>query len=66
MLLNLLLEKLYGHRSDLEFMMRVHKTHYSGNPKKLSDQYESCLCNIQAYELMLQQNSNGTVPGKMS
>jgi hypothetical protein len=66
MLLHLLLEKLYGHRSDLEFMMSVHQTHYPENPKKLSDQYASCLCNIQAYELMLQQKNSGIVPGKMS
>lgn len=66
MLLHLLLEKLYGHRSDLELMMKVHQTHYPGNPKKLSDQYASCLYNIRAYEQMLLQNSNEIVPGKIS
>jgi hypothetical protein len=55
MLLNLLLEKLYGHRSDLEFMMEVREMHCPDKSKKLSDQHAACLGNIQAYEMLLRQ-----------
>ena len=58
MLLSLLLEKLYGHRSDLELMMEVHETHYQEKSKKLSDQYTACMGNILAYELLLRQDND--------
>lgn len=57
MLLTLLLEKLYCHRSDLEFIMQVQETHYSGKSKIIADQYSTCLSNIKAYEMLLQQHN---------
>lgn len=58
MLLSLLLEKLYGHRSDLELIMEMHETHYPEKSEKLSGQYTACLGNIQAYELLLRQGND--------
>jgi hypothetical protein len=56
MLVALLLEKLYDHKADLEFMMHVHGIHYSGKNQALTDQYITCLSNIRAYEMLLQHN----------
>jgi hypothetical protein len=61
MLVSLLLEKLYGHRADLEFMMHVHETHYSGKNQTLTDQYITCLSSIRAYEILLQQHDDESI-----
>jgi hypothetical protein len=56
MFIALLLEKLYGHKADLEFMMHVYETHYSCKNRALADQYITCLNSIHAYEMLLQQH----------
>jgi hypothetical protein len=56
MLVALLLEKLYDHKADLEFMMDMHETHNSCKSRTLTDQYITCLNNIRAYEMLQQHN----------
>jgi len=53
--INLLLEKLYAHRKNLEFLIKLQQEHHCGLARKLNDQHLKCVHNIEEYEAVVKR-----------